>query len=276
MVRARSVGLLGVRLGRLRAFLRVLHGALGRLQLAPRVPLVGPRGRVSALARRAAAGRCARAGALRARRPCRRPSRSPASLRAGAAGGPPSAGRVRRRLAPKPPTASRSFTSRPARSSSAVSSSSAAAWSVSATFSCRPLPRSPASLAMRGGVGGQLRHQLAFARPPPPGTPSGRRRPSSSSCAARSSSPADSSRSRSFAAPARQLVQRPRRDGRLAQRLHRVRGLALAVRPELLRARVARARELARRQPYSSSPPARPGRFSATARVFQGRAGYVT
>src|SRR6187455_7229 len=59
-------GLLGVRLGRLGALLRVLHCALGPLQLAQRVAFVGPRGReamarlaVALRARRRLAGRAA-------------------------------------------------------------------------------------------------------------------------------------------------------------------------------------------------------------------------
>ena len=48
-------------------------------------------------------------------------------------------------------------------------------------------------------------------------------------------------------APPRQLVQRPRRDGRLAQRLDRVGLLTLALLAKRLRALVARTRELSLR-----------------------------
>ena len=148
-------GLPGVRLGGLRALLRVLDRALGRVELPPRVPLVraGNGERLPVGARRW--------GALA--EPLLAEPFLAAPFLAGRFVGGLRAPAVAPAIAPKPPIASRSLISRPARSSSAVSSSSAAACSVSAIFSRRPVPRSPASLAIVAASDGELRHQVALA-----------------------------------------------------------------------------------------------------------------
>ena len=199
-----------------------LVGASGREPLPPlrlgpplsrRAPL-GLGAPLGSVVRRLAALPAARGGlaalSRRLARRSRRPSPSLGSLRGSRASPPvalpalPSLGAVRSRpraggaaavIPPNPPIAARSRTNRPARSSSPVSSSRAAAWSVSLIFSrSAGVGRSPASAASSAASpASPATSSRSFAaalwnalRSPPA---------SNSSCAALSSSPAASSRS---------------------------------------------------------------------------------
>ena len=235
VVRARSVASSGVRLRRLRALLRVLDRALRRLELAPRVPLVGagdgerlPVGLRLAAARRFAAlflgdpsWEARRRGAWPAvRRPSRRSRRSPrAPSRAGRRGAPrPSPRPVPLRAASPPPSPAGRRRAR--------------------------RPRSPSWRVRR-----ELRHQrraraVAASWKPERSPPA-----SSSSWAARRSSPADSSSSRSFLRRRVSWFSAHAATVGLRSALTALAASRSPSRTQLLRARVARARELAGRQP---------------------------
>ena len=100
----------------------------------------------------------------------------------------------------------------------------------------------------------------------PPGTPLGRR-PQAAPPAPRAAPRRPHQALDVLGAPPCELVQRPRRDRRLPKPLDGIRGLAVAVAADLLRARVPRARELAGRKPSTARPP--PGR--AWARSWSAR-----
>ena len=162
-------------------------------------------------------------------------------------GGPAPQGAPARPARSRPPAARES--SRPRSIASATSGSLDAACSVSPTRvrTCEPPPRAPRPIASAARSSESIspparaRRGLAQLR-------RGRSTPASiSSCAARSSSPSSRRLRHLVGLAHRQLVDEPRRAGRLLQALHPVRRLGVAIRAQRLRELVPRGGEFLER-----------------------------